>query len=131
MVGGFVKVGEAAEDAVIREAAEETGLSLKRVRQWCMFSQPGRDPRRHTAALVYTARARGTPRAADDAKGIRTLTLSELAHHPPLFAFDHGDIIGAYMARFHNSMVEPVNSTYKATSRTRAIDRACRAHIFV
>ena len=35
-----------------REALEETGLQLTSLKQWCMFSSPGRDPRGHTAARV-------------------------------------------------------------------------------
>ena len=101
MVGGFVKVGESAEAAAAREALEETGLSVTSLRQWCLFSKPKRDPRRHTAALVFAARARGTPRAADDAKGIRTVAIKELQTAMPKFAFDHGDIVGAYVARHH------------------------------
>lgn len=101
MVGGFVRVGEAAEDAAAREALEETGLTTRELRQWCMFSKPDRDPRRHTAALVHVARARGVPKAGDDAKGIRTVPLLELQRRPPRFAFDHGLIVAAFVARFH------------------------------
>ena len=82
MVGGFVRVGESAEDAARREALEETGLQVQDVRQFCMFSSPTRDPRRHTSAMVYVARARGKPRAADDAKGVRTIPVQgALARH--------------------------------------------------
>ena len=121
MVGGFVKVGEEATDAARREALEETGLELSRLRQWCTFSNPRRDPRRHTAALVHIARATGTPRAADDAKGIRVVPIEELQHRPPTFAFDHGDIVAAYIARFH-----PPRGVGGARRLSSAIDRACR-----
>ena len=101
MVGGFVKVGESAETAAGREALEETGLSVTALRQWCMFSRPRRDPRRHTAAQVFVARARGVPRSGDDAKGIRTVSIRELQRELPKFAFDHGEIVGAYVAAHH------------------------------
>ena len=61
-----------------REALEETGLRLTSLRQWCMFSDATRDPRGHTAALVFVARASGVPRAADDAKAVRVVPLDQL-----------------------------------------------------
>ena len=66
-----------------------------------MFSRPRRDPRRHTAALVFVARARGVPKARDDAKGVRVVPIAQLQTAPPTFAFDHGDIVGAYVRQHH------------------------------
>ena len=87
MVGGFVRVGESAEAAAAREVKEETGLDITWLHQWCTFSAPNRDPRRHTAALVFIGRARGAPRAADDAKvctGIHDILLVHLLTVPCL-----------------------------------------------
>lgn len=122
MVGGFVRVGEAAEDAAVREALEETGLNIFHVRQWCMFSRPQRDPRRHTAALVYIARAQGVPKAHDDAKGIRTVPISELQHAQPVFAFDHGDIVGAYIRSFHAAGPEERAGSNRSRRKDRSWD---------
>ena len=52
-------------------------------------------------AVVHVARARGTPRAADDAKAVRAIPLGELQAAPPKFAFDHGEIVDAYLEEYH------------------------------
>ena len=130
MVGGFVRVGESAEDAAVREALEETGLNIYNLRQFCLFSAPRRDPRRHTAAQVFMARAVGTPKAHDDAKGVRTVPLSELQLSPPAFAFDHGKIVEAFM-QHHHPRIEEEGSTELTeqgarVSRNRAGNRSSR-----
>ena len=107
IVGGFVRVGESAEAAAAREALEETGLTVDSVRQWCLFSAPNRDPRRYTAAQVHIATARGVPRAADDAKGVRAIPLAELKRSTPNFAFDHGAIVDAYLDSHHRRGRKP------------------------
>ena len=53
--GGFVDVGESAEQAAVREAAEETGLSVRLVTLLGFYSDPARDVRGHTASVVYVA----------------------------------------------------------------------------
>ena len=73
--GGFVDYGETLEDAVRREAREETDLELLDLAQLHTYSDPARDPRFHTVTTVFTARADGTPRAGDDAAGIKVAIL--------------------------------------------------------
>ncbi|MDD5730649.1 MAG: NUDIX hydrolase [Candidatus Omnitrophica bacterium] len=93
--GGFVDYGESLEEAVRREAKEETGLILKNLQQFHTYSDPGRDPRFHTIGTVFSASAGGVPRAGDDAAGVRIVKLSEI---PELdFAFDHKKIITDYI----------------------------------
>ena len=43
----------------MREAKEETGLEMERLRQFHSYSDPRRDPRRHTISTVFIARGEG------------------------------------------------------------------------
>ena len=93
--GGFVDYGESLEEAVKREAKEETGLSITCLRQLHTYSQPGRDPRFHTVGTVFIARAKGKPRAGDDAAAVRVI--SRAAINGLDFAFDHKKILSDYL----------------------------------
>ena len=90
--GGFVDVGETVATAAVREAREETSLEVTLVEQLHAYSDPRRDARGHTVSVVFLGRARGEPRAADDARDVRIFALDAL---PPL-AFDHGQILDDY-----------------------------------
>src|SRR5512137_802241 len=94
--GGFVDYGETLEQAVAREAKEETSLDLVDLKQFHTYSEPRRDPRHHTVTLVFTAQGRGEPRAADDAQEIGLYTLDRL---PEPLAFDHRQILDDYFSR--------------------------------
>ncbi|MFQ5700478.1 MAG: NUDIX domain-containing protein [Acidobacteriota bacterium] len=88
--GGFVDYGESVESAAVREAREETGLSVKLVRQFHVYSDPGRDARGHTISVVFLAEAEGMPVGGDDAAEARYFEAGRL---PEDIAFDHADIL--------------------------------------
>ncbi len=90
--GGFVDYGESLEDAAAREALEETGLAVTLTGQFHTYSAPGRDSRFHTVSTVFTAKANGTPKGADDALQARIFPEGEL----PTLAFDHRQILHDY-----------------------------------
>jgi 8-oxo-dGTP diphosphatase len=92
--GGFVDYGESLEAAARREAREETGLELESLEQFRAYSDPARDPRHHTATVVFTALGVGIPKAADDARHLQVFPLDGL---PGTLAFDHGIILSDHL----------------------------------
>ena len=93
--GGFVDVGESVEAAAVREAVEETNLEVTLVTLLGVYSDPYRDPRGHSVAVVYVARGAGDPVAMDDAAALRVYDPSDL---PRQLAFDHAQILEDYRA---------------------------------
>jgi 8-oxo-dGTP diphosphatase len=102
--GGFVEYGETVEAAAVREAQEETNLQVSLTRLFGVYSDPRRDPRRHTIAVVFLAAATGVPVGGDDAAEAAVFTAQSL---PAPLAFDHGRILDDYFE-------------YKRTGRTPA-----------
>ena len=93
MPGGFVDYGESVEHAAVREAKEETCLDVRLTEQFYTYSEPSRDPRHHTLAVVFVATAEGTPRGADDARAANIFFENTL---PAPIAFDHAVILRDY-----------------------------------
>ena len=87
--------GESLEDAVVREAKEETNLTLTEIKQFHTYSDPKRDPRFHTIGTVFLAKAKGKPQAGDDAGDLKIVKLNAIAKLD--LAFDHKKILEDYI----------------------------------
>ena len=104
--GGFVDVGESVENALRREMKEETNLDVQINTLLGVYSDPKRDPRFHTASVVYVALAQGQPKGGDDAKEAKIYRLEEI----PLdqLVFDHAKIVKEYLLSRENQKESPV-----------------------
>ena len=95
--GGFVDYGESLEKAAVREAKEETNLTIELIRQFHTYSDPDRDQRHHTISTIYISKGKGIPEAKDDASEIGIFTRSNL---PEQIAFDHRTILEDYFREY-------------------------------
>jgi 8-oxo-dGTP diphosphatase len=100
--GGFVDEGETVAAAARREALEETELEVELSELFHVYSDPSRDPRRHTMSVVFIGTATGTPRGADDAARAAIFPIDEL----PDLVFDHGTIVTDYL-RYRDTGARP------------------------
>jgi 8-oxo-dGTP diphosphatase len=98
--GGFMNEGETAEDAMTREAKEETSLLIKPIAILGVYSDPQRDPRMHTISVNFiTNIVQGNENARDDAAALQWVNiggeLDRLIESNQL-AFDHSMILTHY-----------------------------------
>jgi len=95
--GGFVDYGERVEDAAVREALEETSLRVELRGLVGVYSDPARDPRRHTISAVFWGRTEEPSRilGGDDAGEARFFRPEVL---PEPVVFDHARIIKDFIA---------------------------------
>ena len=100
--GGFVNMDEELEDAVVRELAEETGLTGVQLEQMHTFGTVGRDPRGRQITIAYMGVATEEQtkiEAGDDAAQAKWFDIEEL---PEDLAFDHNEIIRFAVGKLKN-----------------------------
>lgn len=84
--GGFMEMDESIEACASRELREETGLVGVSLKQFHVFSEPGRDPRGRVVTVAFYALVRVMDvSGGDDAADACWFPLGEL----PQLAFDH------------------------------------------
>ena len=89
--GGFIGINEELEDAVVRELAEETGLTDVPLKQMHTFGKCGRDPRGRQITIVFMGIAhknKNKIKAGDDAEKAQWFDIEKL---PTAIAFDHNE----------------------------------------
>lgn len=93
--GGFVNEGETVEDAMKREAVEETSLEVEPIEILGAYSDPKRDPRKHIMTVVFVGIiVGGSAKAGDDAATIEWVELADIERQQ--IAFDHAMILHDY-----------------------------------
>src|ERR671921_3016077 len=98
--GGFINEGETAEDAMRREAKEETSLVVEPIAILGVYSDPNRDPRMHTLSVTFiTRKVQGNENASDDAAALRWVKIEDELDsliESKRIAFDHSKILSDY-----------------------------------
>lgn len=100
MPGGFVDYGETTEHAAVREAKEETSIDVELIKLFNVYSDPNRDPRRHTVSVFYLAHGNFDDAKADDDAG-----------DIGVFSFD--DLKGLDLAFDHRMILEEVKDYFE------------------
>jgi 8-oxo-dGTP diphosphatase len=123
--GGFINEGETAEDAMIREAKEETSLVVEPIAILGVYSDPQRDPRMHTISVTFITRiVQGNEDARDDAASLQWINIEDELDgliQSQQIAFDHSKILYNYKQwiKAVRGSVDTTNLTFWSTKKER------------
>jgi 8-oxo-dGTP diphosphatase len=101
--GGFVRVGESLEEAVLRELREEAGISDVFLEQLYTFGAVNRDPRERVVTVAHYALVKLSDhrvKAATDARDAAWFAVPEATGLP----FDHDRILATALERLKNKV---------------------------
>ena len=100
--GGHIEPYERAQDAIIREVQEETGLAFD-ARFFAYFDEIIPPQEIHAVVLVFTGRGAGTMTAQPgEVRAIGWFSIAAAQALP--LAFQHNMILNAYVDREHRSL---------------------------
>lgn len=97
--GGFMIIGETAEEAAIREVKEEASLDIHVEHILGVYSNPSRDPRGHIMSTVFIGQissdsAHKNPEAGDGVTSIKWMNVKAIENED--LGFDHKQILKDY-----------------------------------
>jgi 8-oxo-dGTP diphosphatase len=121
--GGFINEGETAENAMIREAKEETSLVVEPIAILGVYSDPQRDPRMHTISVTFITRiVQGSENARDDAAALQWINIEDELDgliQSQQIAFDHSKILNNYKQwiKAVRGSVDSTNLTFWSTKK--------------
>ncbi|MBI2079164.1 NUDIX hydrolase [Candidatus Micrarchaeota archaeon] len=87
--GGRIEDNETAEECLVREAKEETGLEVRPIRMIGVYSDPKRDPRGIIVAAYLCEVIGGELNGGDDAAEAKWFELNKI----PKLCTDHNKIL--------------------------------------
>jgi 8-oxo-dGTP diphosphatase len=130
--GGFINQGETAEDAMMREAKEETSLVVEPIAILGVYSDPQRDPTMHTISVTFIARiVQGNEDAYDDAPALQWINIDDELDRliqSKQIAFDHSKILKNYKKWIKSvrRSVDTNNLTYWSTKKEQTEEQSLK-----
>jgi 8-oxo-dGTP diphosphatase len=101
--GGFIEDQETPEKSAVRELKEETGISVKFMKQFYTFGEVKRDPRFRVISIAHYVLMKKNgpqPKGSDDAKSAQWVPMKDL----PELAFDHNEMVKMAFSQLQKSI---------------------------